>query len=100
MPSTRDQGPLGVQQARRAAPSVKEAARRPLLEAIDPLMAELLKIALGDDDTRVRLAAIRDADRAGLVAVRQVEVVTLEALDAEIQRLERELGVNDEQLEA
>ena len=79
-------------------PSVKEAARRRLLEAVDPLMAELLKIALGDDDTRVRLAAIRDAlDRAGLVAVKHVEGVSLEAIDAEIQRLEAELGVNDEE---
>ena len=77
-------------------PSVKEAAKRRLLEAVDPLMAELLKIALGDDDTRVWLAAIRDAlDRAGLVATRQVEGVTLEAVDAEIRRLERELGVEE-----
>lgn len=81
-------------------PSVKEAARRRLLEAVDPLMAELLKIALGDDDTRVRLAAIRDAlDRAGLVAAKQAEGVTLDAIDSEIRRLERELGVNGEEVD-
>lgn len=77
-----------------AAPQVKNAARRRLMEAVDPLMAELLFIALNDDDTRTRLAAIRDAlDRAGLGAVKQVEVVTLDAIDAEIRRLEAELGM-------
>ena len=84
-----------------SAPQVKAKARRRLLEAVDPLMAELLRIALNDKDTRTRLAAIRDAlDRAGLAAVKQVEVVTLDAIDAEIRRLEAELGELDEEVDA
>ena len=80
-----------------AAPQVKAKARKRLLEAVDPLMTELIRIALEDKDPRTRLTAIRDAlDRAGLGAVRQVEVVTLDAIDAEIARLEAELGLNDE----
>ena len=93
---------------------VKEAARRRLQEAVDPLMGRLIEIALdntepvkftctecGEDNVqnvgfnvRDSLVAIRDAlDRAGLGAVRQVEVVTLDAIDAEIRRLEAELGM-------
>lgn len=75
------------------SPAVKAAAQRRLLEAVDPLITELLKLALDDDtEPRVRLAAIRDAlDRAGLGPTRQLEVVTLEAIDQEIARLEAEL---------
>lgn len=81
-------------------PSVKAAAQRRLLEAVDPLLSELLRLALDPGaDTRVRLAAIRDAlDRAGLGAVRKAEITVEEAtavIDAEIARLEAELGVAD-----
>ena len=96
------------------APQVKASARKRLLEAVDPLMSRLIEIGLdqsqpvtftciecGEENTqrvgfnvRDSLVAIRDAlDRAGLGAVRQVEVVTLDAIDAEIRRLEAELGM-------
>lgn len=79
------------------APQVKAAARRRLLEAVDPLIVELIRIALEGENERDRISAIRDAlDRAGLAPVRQVEVVTLDAIDAEIRRLEEELGLADE----
>ena len=99
------------------APQVKAKARQRLLETVDPLVSRLIEIGLDDTqpvtfactecgeenrvkagiDPRAALVAIRDAlDRAGLGAVRQVEIVTLDAIDAEIARLEAELGLNDE----
>lgn len=76
-----------------SAGHVKAAAERRLLEAVDPVVAELIRFALDDElEPRVRLAAIRDVlDRAGVTAPKQLEVVTLEAIDAEIARLEQEL---------
>jgi hypothetical protein len=77
-----------------AAPQVKAAAKRRLLEAVDPLIVRLIEIALDqDEDTRVQLAAIRDAlDRAGVSEPKQVEVFTMDALDNWIRQLEEELG--------
>lgn len=84
-----------------SAGHVKAAAERRLLEAVDPLITELLRLALDDDnETRVRLLAIRDAlDRAGLGAVRKSEITVEDAMaviDAEIARLELELGIEAE----
>ncbi len=102
-----------------SAPQVKAAAQKRLLAAVDPLVARLLEIGLDQTepvefecyecgtknvekigiDTRAALVAIRDAlDRAGLGAVKQVEISIDEAasvLDAEIARLEAELALND-----
>lgn len=80
-----------------SAPQVKAAAKRRLLEAADPAAAALVKIALDEDmDPRVRVMAIRDLlDRAGISEPKQVEVVTLDAIDREIARLEAELGELD-----
>ena len=75
-----------------SAPQVREAARRRLLEAADPAAAELVRLALDSPDDRVRLAACRDIlDRA---EVREVvsPFVSDEWIDAEIARLEAELG--------
>jgi hypothetical protein len=75
-----------------SAPQVREAARRRLLEAADSAAAELVRLALGSPDHRVRLQACRDIlDRAD---VREVLAPTLsdEWIDAEIARLERALG--------
>jgi hypothetical protein len=79
-----------------SAPQVRAAARRRLLEAADPVAAELVRLALESDDEKVRLAACRDLlDRVAVSSPKQVEVVTLDLIEAEIQRLERELAEND-----
>lgn len=81
-----------------SAPQVRAAAKRRLLEAADETAALLVRIIMSEDtDERVRLAAIRDLlDRAGITTPKTVEVVTLDAIDAEIRRLEQELGLLDE----
>lgn len=80
-----------------SAPQVKAAAKRRLLEAADPAAAALVKIALDEGmDPRVRVMAIRDLlDRAGIMEPKQVEVISLDAIDREIARLEAELAEND-----
>lgn len=80
-----------------AAPQVKDAARRRLLEAVDPLMAELIRLALHGDSESVRVAATKDAlDRAGLGAKQVIESeVTIHdgsEVDREIARLAAELA--------
>jgi hypothetical protein len=78
------------------SPNAKAAARRRLLEAVDPILTVMLDLAYNDPDSRVRLAACRDIlDRVGLNEPRQVEVITLDAVEAEIRRLEAELADND-----
>lgn len=78
-----------------SAPQVRAAAKRRLLEAADEVAAILVRIAISEDtDERVRLQAIRDLlDRAGIMTPKTVEVVTIDAIDAEIRRLEEELGL-------
>jgi len=71
-----------------AAPQAKRKARQRLLEAVDPLMAELLRIALDPKrEDAVKLAAIRDAlDRAGLGARQSVEVEVTHGWDDALAR--------------
>ena len=75
-----------------AAGQVKAAAKRRLLEAVDPLIVELIRIAESGKSERDRITAIRDVlDRAGLAAPKQIEISVDDAravLLAEIERLE------------
>lgn len=80
-----------------AAPQVKDKARQRLLEAVDPLMAELIRIALSAESEAVRVSAIKDAlDRAGYSAKVKIESeVTVhdgDSVDHEIARLAAELA--------
>jgi hypothetical protein len=76
-----------------SAPQVKAAARRRLLEAVDPVVAKLIDLALRDPDPRIALAACRDIlDRVGLAEPKQVEVITIDLVEREIARLEAELA--------
>lgn len=79
------------------APQVKDKARQRLLEAVDPLMAELIRLALHGDSESVRVAATKDAlDRAGLGAKQVIEqeltVHDGSEVDREIARLAAELA--------
>ena len=79
-----------------SAPAVKAAAQRRLLDAADPVAAELVRLGLYAEDPRVRLSPIKDLlDRAGITQAKQVDVLTVSFLEAEIARMEAELGVND-----
>lgn len=72
---------------------MRDAARRRLLDVADPVAAELVRLALHDPDSRVRLAACRDVlDRAGIVRANEVQIITVDAVEREIARLEAELG--------
>jgi hypothetical protein len=76
---------------------VRASAQRRLLEAADPVTARLIDIALHAEDDRVALTAIRDVlDRAGITPPEPVEVITSEMVQAEIARLEAELGYTDD----
>ena len=76
-----------------SAPQVKAAARRRLLEAVDPVVARLVHIALNDDDPKTALVAIRDVlDRVGVAEPKQVEIITIDVIESEIRRLEAELA--------
>ena len=77
-----------------SAPQTVKAAKLRLLEAADPLMAELIRITLYGKDERTRVQAINSAlDRAGVDEPRRLEVthVSEDVLDAEIARLMEEL---------
>ncbi len=81
------------------APQVERAAGRRVLEAlVGPALVVLKSIV--DDETlepRVRLAAARDIlDRTGYAPAKQVEVITMGAVEAEIARLEAELAAAGE----
>ena len=81
-----------------AAPQTVRAAKIRLIEAVDPLLAELIRIGLSGKDERTRVAAINSAlDRAGIDEPKRVEIthITEDLLDAEIIRLEAELADND-----
>ena len=84
-----------------AAPQVQMAAARRVLEAlVAPALLQLRGI-LEDETTpaAVRLGAVRDIlDRTGYGAIKQVEVLTMDAVTAEIRRLEAELGVTADEL--
>jgi len=77
-----------------AAPQVKAAAARNILEAlVGPALAKMQEI-LNDPDTppQVRLAAVRDIlDRTGFKPVTQMEVLTIGVIEAEIARLEAQM---------
>lgn len=79
-----------------SAPQVKAAARRRLLEAVDPVIARLVDIALHEQDPKTALVALRDVlDRVGVSEPKQIEIVTLDAVEQEIARLEAELAALD-----
>ena len=81
-----------------SAPQVRRAAQRRLLEAVDPVLTELIDLALSNEDAKVRLQACRDVlDRVGLREPKQIEVITMDLVEAEIQRLEQELADNDKE---
>lgn len=76
-----------------SAPQVKAAARRRLLEAVEPVLAEMIDLALAEKDPRIRFQACKDIlDRVGLTSPKQIEVLTLDVIEAEIRRLEEELN--------
>lgn len=84
-----------------AAPQVRDKARQRLLEAADPLMAELIRLALKADSEAVRASAIKDAlDRAGYGAKQLIsqEVTVREVDDFEraVEELESELARRSE----
>lgn len=74
-----------------SAPQVREAARRRLLEAVDPALVRLCDLVHSPDE-RVALQAIRLVlDRAGIIVEHEF-VITREMIEAEIARLEAELA--------
>jgi hypothetical protein len=78
-----------------AAPQNIEAARRRILEAADPVTAELIRIALGGESDAVRVSAAKDVlDRAGMAAKTQVELsgstgVVIQYLSDEAKEVEK-----------
>lgn len=85
-----------------SAPAVKAAAARRLLEALVGPALTALKDIVEDLDApaQVRLAAAKDIlDRCGFKPPTQVEVLTIDIVEAEILRLEAELAesVGEEQ---
>ena len=79
-----------------AAPQVKAAAERRLLAAVDPAITALVELLQDAERDSDRLRAITlILDRAGITQTQQVDVLTASFLEAEIARMETELGVND-----
>jgi hypothetical protein len=80
-----------------SAPAVKDAARRRLLELVDPALVRLRDL-LGSDDERVALQACRLVlDRAGIPTDDDPALwLTPEVVAAEIARLEAELELGEE----
>ena len=76
---------------------IRQHARKRLTALIDGAIDVMWKTIT--DETippQTRLAAARDLlDRGGYAPVKQVEVVTIDAIDAEIRRLEAELGLEE-----
>lgn len=84
-----------------SAPQVKAAARRRLLELLDPALAALTDVLMmrhsdTDDPTKVaavKLRAVKEVlDRLGIDEPKQIEVITLDTIEREIARLEAELA--------
>lgn len=74
-----------------SAPQVRDAARRRMLEAVEPALVRLREL-IDSQDERVALQAIRLVlDRAGVVSEPEV-VITPSMIESEIARLEAELG--------
>ena len=76
-----------------SAPQVRDAARRRLLQLVDPALSRLEDLIVDSVDERVVLAAIKEIlTRAGIEPPLQMDRLTedqVEALlDAEIARLE------------
>lgn len=82
-----------------AAPQVKRAAARRRIEmALGPAVATLITVM---EDPKAphsaRVAAAKDIlDRGGLKPTERVEVITMDAVAREIERLEAELALLDE----
>jgi len=80
----------------------KAGARRLLEELVGPALSQL-KLIVDNPKTppAVKLAAVRDIlDRTGYAATKHVEIVTLDLIDAEIRKLESELGRDPRPLSA
>ncbi len=74
------------------APQVLAAARRRLLEAADPVAAELIRLARYSEQDSVRVMAARDVlDRAGLGAKVQVEADVRVVTPSDVLELLREM---------
>lgn len=80
------------------APQVQIAARRRLLEAVDPAAAELIRIALEGKQENVRVSAIKELfERAGFGDPKRIEVTQIpdaETVEAWIEALEADLAGN------
>lgn len=76
-----------------SAPQVRAAAMRRLLEAADPVAAELVRLATESADEKVRLAACRDLlDRVAVSSPKQIEILPDPALVTQwIEALEADL---------
>ena len=69
-----------------------EAARRRLLDLVDPALVRLERVIIESEDERVVLAAVREVlTRAGIEPPTPEVVITGEMLDAAIVRMEAEL---------
>lgn len=82
-----------------AAPQVRKAARLRVIEAVDLVVGELLRLALHAENEGVRVRAISLIfDRAGFGEPQRIEIthITDEALDEEIRRLTAEMASFDE----
>ena len=80
-----------------SAPQVKTAARRRLLELIDPALARLSEAlnleAVTANEWAVIMRAIKEVlDRTGIDTPKQIEIITLDQVEQEIMRLEAELA--------
>ena len=80
-----------------SAPQVKTAARRRLLELIDPALVRLSEAlnleAVTANEWAVIMRAIKEVlDRTGIDTPKQIEIITLDQVEQEIMRLEAELA--------
>ena len=79
-----------------SARQVKEAARRRLLELVDPALVRLDRMVRESDDERVVLAAVKEIlTRAGIEPPIPVVEITMEMLEDEIARMEAEIEAEE-----
>jgi hypothetical protein len=79
-----------------SARQVKEAARRRLLELVDPALVRLDDMVRESDDERVVLAAVKEIlTRAGIEPPIPIVEITTEMLEDEIARLEAEIEAEE-----